>query len=121
MIDYAGRWLTEQLAGRGPVELTLVHNDFRNGNVMVDADEGLIAVLDWETAHIGDPMRDLGWMCTNSWRFGQRHLPVGGFGHYEDLFAGYESVGRSPRRSGPCAVLGGVRLVLVGGGLPRHG
>ena len=96
MIDYAGRWLTEQLAGRGPVELTLVHNDFRNGNVMVDADEGLIAVLDWETAHIGDPMRDLGWMCTNSWRFGQRHLPVGGFGHYEDLFAGYESVAGHP-------------------------
>ena len=96
MIDFAGRWLTEQLEGRGPVELTLVHNDFRNGNVMVDADEGLIAVLDWETAHIGDPMRDLGWMCTNSWRFGQRHLPVGGFGHYEDLFAGYESVAGHP-------------------------
>ncbi len=96
MIDYAGRWLTEQLAGRGPVELTLVHNDFRNGNVMVDADAGLNAVLDWETAHIGDPMRDLGWMCTNSWRFGQRHLPVGGFGHYEDLFAGYESVAGHP-------------------------
>ncbi len=96
MIDYAGRWLTEQLAGRGPVELTLVHNDFRNGNVMVDPVEGLNAVLDWETAHIGDPMRDLGWMCTNSWRFGQRHLPVGGFGHYEDLFAGYESVAGHP-------------------------
>ena len=59
---------------------------------MVDADEGLTAVLDWETAHIGDPMRDLGWMCTNSWRFGQRHLPVGGFGEYEDLFAGYQAV-----------------------------
>ncbi|WP_420440141.1 phosphotransferase family protein [Candidatus Poriferisodalis sp.] len=92
MIDYAARWLSEQLSGRGPVQLTLVHNDFRNGNIMVDADIGLNAVLDWETAHIGDPMRDLGWMCTNSWRFGQRHLPVGGFGHYEDLFAGYENV-----------------------------
>ena len=96
MIDYAGRWLTEQLNSRGSVELALVHNDFRNGNVMVDPDEGLNAVLDWETAHIGDPMRDLGWMCTNSWRFGQRHLPVGGFGHYEDLFAGYESVAGHP-------------------------
>ncbi len=96
MIDYAGRWLTEQLDGRGPTELTLVHNDFRNGNVMVDPGEGLNAVLDWETAHIGDPMRDLGWMCTNSWRFGQRHLPVGGFGLYDDLFAGYESVAGHP-------------------------
>ena len=48
--------------------------------------------FDWETAHIGDPMRDLGWICTNSWRFGRSDLPVGGFGSYEDLLAGYESV-----------------------------
>jgi hypothetical protein len=58
---------------------------------MVDETTGLTAVLDWETAHIGDPMRDLGWICTNSWRFGNRHLPVGGFGEYQDLFDGYES------------------------------
>ncbi|WP_419841464.1 phosphotransferase family protein [Candidatus Poriferisodalis sp.] len=96
MIDYAARWLTNELQGRGPVELTLVHNDFRNGNIMVDPVEGLVAVLDWETAHIGDPMRDLGWICTNSWRFGQRHLPVGGFGNYDDLFAGYEDVAGCP-------------------------
>ena len=50
---------------------------------------GIVAVLDWEVAHIGDPMRDLGWICTNSWRFGQEP-PVGGFGEYEDLFRGYE-------------------------------
>lgn len=88
MIDYAGRWLLEHLPASG--ELQLVHNDFRNGNLMVDA-QGVVAVLDWETAHIGDPMRDLGWICTNSWRFGRTDLPVGGFGHYEDLFAGYEA------------------------------
>lgn len=88
MIDYAGRWLLDHLPPAH--ELKLVHNDFRNGNLMVNAD-GIVAVLDWETAHIGDPMRDLGWICTNSWRFGRTDLPVGGFGHYEDLFAGYES------------------------------
>jgi hypothetical protein len=53
-------------------------------------DQGVNAVLDWEIAHIGDPMRDLGWICTNSWRFGRSDLPVGGFGTYEDLFRGYE-------------------------------
>lgn len=88
MIDYAGRWLLDHLPEAH--ELKLVHNDFRNGNLMVNAD-GIVAVLDWETAHIGDPMRDLGWICANSWRFGRTELPVGGFGHYEDLFAGYES------------------------------
>jgi len=89
MIDYAGRWLKEHLP-RNP-RMALVHNDFRNGNFMVGPN-GVVAVLDWEVAHIGDPMRDLGWICTNSWRFGRSDLPVGGFGEYEDLFRGYESV-----------------------------
>ena len=93
MIDYAGRWLLDHLPDTP--ELKLVHNDFRNGNFMIDG-QGIIAVLDWEVAHIGDPMRDLGWICTNSWRFGRSDLPVGGFGHYEDLFAGYEAESGQP-------------------------
>ncbi len=89
MIDFTGRWLAENLPDLS--DYRLVHNDFRNGNLMVDPSTGLSAVLDWETAHIGDPMRDLGWICTNSWRFGQRDLAVGGFGHLDDLIAGYEA------------------------------
>ncbi|MFV2089660.1 MAG: phosphotransferase family protein [Pseudomonadales bacterium] len=92
MIDYAGRWLMDHLPRN--YRSTLVHNDFRNGNFMVNAD-GINAVLDWEIAHIGDPMRDLGWICTNSWRFGKTELPVGGFGERADLFSGYESVSGS--------------------------
>ncbi len=89
MIDFTGRWLLANLP-ESP-ERTLVHNDFRNGNLMIDR-TGVVAVLDWEIAHIGDPMRDLGWLCTNSWRYGAGpELPVGGFGAYEDLFAGYEA------------------------------
>lgn len=88
MIDYAALWLLDNL----PQNFTpsLVHNDFRNGNFMVSP-EKIVAVLDWELAHIGDPMRDLGWICVNSWRFGGSD-PVGGFGSYEQLFAGYERV-----------------------------
>jgi aminoglycoside phosphotransferase (APT) family kinase protein len=93
MIDYTARWLLDHLPGES--RRTLVHNDFRNGNIMV-GEEGVVAVLDWELAHIGDPMRDLGWICTNSWRFGRRDLPVGGFGERADLFAGYESVTGEP-------------------------
>lgn len=89
MIDYTARWLKENLPKN--TRTALVHNDFRNGNIMVSP-EGVIAILDWELAHIGDPMRDLGWICTNSWRFGKSELPVGGFGNYEDLFRGYEDV-----------------------------
>ncbi len=47
-------------------------------------------MLDWELAHVGDPIEDLGWLCANAWRFGGE-LPVGGFGTYDDLVAGYEA------------------------------
>jgi aminoglycoside phosphotransferase (APT) family kinase protein len=69
---------------------TLVHGDFRNGNLLVD-DNGLVAVLDWELAHLGDPVQDMGYITANVWRFGAVQ-PVGGFGEYADLLAGYASV-----------------------------
>ena len=77
-----------------PSEVTLVHGDFRHGNLIIGPD-GVRAVLDWELAHLGDPMEDLGWICVNSWRFGEIDKPVGGFGTREELFAGYEAAGRS--------------------------
>ncbi|MGR8921011.1 MAG: phosphotransferase family protein, partial [Gammaproteobacteria bacterium] len=90
MIDYVARWLLDNRPPARP--LTLVHNDFRNGNLMVDPDDGVVAVLDWELAHIGDPVRDLGWLCINSWRFGVPEREVGGFGSLEDLLDGYAAV-----------------------------
>jgi aminoglycoside phosphotransferase (APT) family kinase protein len=86
MIDFTARWLLENLPP--DTEARLVHNDFRNGNLMITS-EGVTAVLDWEVCHLGDPIRDLGWICTNSWRFGRRDLAVGGFGELDDLLAGY--------------------------------
>jgi len=63
MIDYTWRWLKSNLPTGS--RTTLVHGDFRNGNLMVSP-AGIEAVLDWELAHIGDPVRDLGWLCVNS-------------------------------------------------------
>ncbi|MEM7339307.1 MAG: phosphotransferase family protein [Actinomycetota bacterium] len=94
MIDFTARWLLDNCPET--TEPRVVHNDFRNGNLMVSAVDGVTGVLDWEVCHLGDPMRDLGWICTNSWRFGRRDLPVGGFGHYNDLFAGYEAESGEP-------------------------
>ncbi len=85
-------WLRDHDPGP-PSEVTLVHGDFRNGNLIIGVD-GVRAVLDWELAHLGDPMEDLGWICVNSWRFGEIDRPVGGFGARADLFAGYEATGR---------------------------
>lgn len=87
--ELALRWLEERLP---PLEgATLVHGDFRNGNLVV-GEEGIRAVLDWELAHVGDPVEDLGWLCVPSWRFRELDHPVGGFGGYEDLLAGYAAV-----------------------------
>ncbi len=93
MIDFTAMWLLDNLPPKKR-KLALVHSDFRNGNLIVDAARGIVAVLDWELAHIGDPMRDLGWLCTRSWRFGMPDKPVGGFGDYDDLIHGYESVAK---------------------------
>jgi aminoglycoside phosphotransferase (APT) family kinase protein len=48
--------------------------------------DGVRAVLDWELTHIGDPAEDLGWICVNSWRFGETHKVVGGFGVTREEF-----------------------------------
>jgi aminoglycoside phosphotransferase (APT) family kinase protein len=70
----------------------LVHGDFRLGNFMVDQ-AGLVGVLDWELCHIGDPREDIGWICVNSWRFGQPQNQVGGFGALSALLNAYQEAG----------------------------
>ena len=72
-----------------PGEAGVVHGDFRNGNLVVGPD-GLRAVLDWELAHRGDPLEDLGWLCVRAWRFGETGH-VGGFGDLDQLIAAYET------------------------------
>jgi aminoglycoside phosphotransferase (APT) family kinase protein len=69
----------------------IVHGDLRLGNIIVAAD-GLAAVIDWELAHLGDPLEDLGWLCVKAWRF-RSPLPVGGFGTIDDLLGAYEAAG----------------------------
>jgi aminoglycoside phosphotransferase (APT) family kinase protein len=82
------RWLDTHRPPPSPP--TVVHGDFRLGNLMIGPD-GIRAVLDWELVHIGDPMEDLGYLSVRAWRFGGPE-PVGGFGSYDDLLAGYERV-----------------------------
>jgi aminoglycoside phosphotransferase (APT) family kinase protein len=83
--ELALRWLDEHrpVAARR----TLVHGDFRLGNLMVGP-EGLRAVLDWELTRAGDPVEDLGWLCVRAWRFGGPG-PVAGLGGYDRLLEAY--------------------------------
>ena len=87
--ELALRWLGANRPA--PLAPTIVHGDFRNGNLMIGPD-GVRAVLDWELTHVGDPLEDLGWLCVKSWRFGV-DLAVGGFGRYDELVDAYEASG----------------------------
>lgn len=51
-------WLRANLTTSG--NLRLVHGDYRIGNFMVQGSE-IVAVFDWELAHIGDPVFDVAW------------------------------------------------------------
>lgn len=84
--ELAFRWLEEHRP-TGTREPVVVHGDFRLGNVIVD-DDGLAAVIDWELAHLGDPVEDLGWLCVPAWRFGSSK-PVAGVADREVLLRAY--------------------------------
>jgi aminoglycoside phosphotransferase (APT) family kinase protein len=120
VFELALRWLRDHDPGPSK-EVTLVHGDFRNGNLIIGPD-GLRAVLDWELAHLGDPMEDLGWICVHSWRFGEIDKPVGGFGSREELFAGYEAAGRrvDPTRVTFWEVMGTLRWGLMCSGMMQR-
>lgn len=90
VFELALQWLRERCPE--PVSPVIVHGDFRLGNLMVDQ-AGLKGILDWELAHLGDPREDLGWVCVNSWRFGQTHNEVGGFGKLDHLLEAYAEAG----------------------------
>ena len=87
VLDLAERWLLERAPE--PVRRTLVHGDYRVGNAIFD-EHGVRAILDWELVHVGDPIEDLGWLCTRAWRFGSP-LPAGGVGTRDELVAAYEA------------------------------
>ncbi len=90
--ELALKWLADEIPEATPAQL--VHGDFRLGNFIVGP-EGLRAVLDWELAHLGDPVEDLGWLCVKSWRFGGAPV-VGGFGDAAELLGSYERAGGTP-------------------------
>ncbi|MGP3988782.1 phosphotransferase family protein [Streptomyces sp. 3N207] len=55
---------------------TVVHGDFRLDNVLVDADDEVAAVLDWEMSTLGDPLTDLGLLAMYSERQAVPDSPV---------------------------------------------
>lgn len=91
------RWLERNQPETGSVQV--LHGDFRVGNLIVD-EEGLAAVIDWEFAHLGDPVEDVAWPLVRDWRFGNDAKRLGGVGEAEPYLAAYEEVtGRKVERA----------------------
>lgn len=111
--ELALRWLRQRLPPAA--QPALVHGDFRIGNVIFGP-EGVRAVLDWELAHVGDPLEDLGWLCVRSWRFGSDDLPAGGIGTRDELWKAYEAAGGrrvDPRAARWWEVFGNLRWGII--------
>src|SRR3954471_10432508 len=82
-------WLRENRpAAREPV---VVHGDFRIGNLVVGED-GLVGVLDWEFAHLDEPVRDLAFALVRAWRFGVPEKRLGGVGPVEPYLERYNEL-----------------------------
>ena len=85
-IEYGLAWCRERLPlERPPV---VCHGDFRIGNLMVDG-SGIVAVLDWEFAHLSDPAEDLAWPLVRAWRFGNDANRLGGIAPAEPFLDRY--------------------------------
>ena len=88
VFDLAFKWLENQKIL--DYEEVLVHGDYRFGNFII-SEKKLESIIDWELAHIGNPMEDLGWLCVRSWRFGNVNKRAAGLGDVDELIAGYEA------------------------------
>ncbi len=58
-------------------KIAVVHADYRTGNFLVDPEGRIRAILDWEMAHLGDPLEDLAWGINPVWRWGREGLAGG--------------------------------------------
>ena len=63
VVEELGDWLRDNMP-ESP-ESTIVHGDYRLGNVMMapEAPARIVAIFDWEMATIGDPLADMGYLC----------------------------------------------------------
>ncbi|MBI1886420.1 MAG: phosphotransferase family protein [Chloroflexi bacterium] len=110
IIEEAFLWLRTHLPSTN--RIVLVHGDFRTGNYLYD-ETGITAFLDWELAHLGDPMEDLGWACMRFWS-GQGL--AGGLLPEEELFRLYEERSGIPvdrERVFFYKVLGNVKMAAI--------
>jgi aminoglycoside phosphotransferase (APT) family kinase protein len=71
-IAFAFQWLKANAPAAE--RISLVHGDFRLGNFLYEGEE-ITALLDWEMAHLGDPVEDIAWAYRSLWT-PEMHVPI---------------------------------------------
>lgn len=66
IIRAAIRWLRRNSPPPAQ-KISVVHGDYRTGNFLFDEQGRIHGILDWEMAHLGDPLEDLGWSLNRVW------------------------------------------------------
>ena len=99
VIVWGLRWLERNAPPTA--EIVLSHRDYRTGNYLVDHGR-LTAILDWEFCGWSDPMEDVAWFCSRSWRFARLDREAGGIADRRAFYAGYEEA--SGRRIDPARI-----------------
>lgn len=90
IIRAAIRWLRAN-PPPPPKRVSVVHGDFRVGNFLYTKD-GIKGIVDWEMAHLGDPLEDLAWSFMELWEWGGAGKK-GGITTVDDAIAAYEAAG----------------------------
>jgi aminoglycoside phosphotransferase (APT) family kinase protein len=72
-----------------PERVTVVHGDYRVGNFLYRHDGGIYGIVDWEMAHLGDPIEDIAWSFMEAWEWARNGLK-GGIIDAEEAIAAYE-------------------------------
>lgn len=57
--------------------ISVVHGDYRVGNFLYREDGSIHGIVDWEMAHLGDPLEDLAWSFNQSWHWAKDGRPGG--------------------------------------------
>ena len=117
---WAGRWERAKTADLPPLERTIahlrhtrpeplaptvVHNDYKLDNVMLDPDDPdrLVAVLDWEMTTVGDPLVDVGLSLVYWQQLGAEPggtAPLGAPAAADGWYTREQFIGRYADRSG---------------------
>ena len=86
------RWLRAN-PPPAPERVTVVHGDYRTGNFLYDQGD-IKGIVDWEMAHLGDPLEDLAWSFMEAWEWA-RDGKKGGIIDREEAIRVYEAASGS--------------------------